>query len=84
MRTRTRSPAPVRAAQLDPETDGALLRYCEARSLSLSEAIRELLNYALRAAGAGGLPTARLQRREALRSVKRDMLSALASAVERD
>lgn len=84
MRRPRTPPAPVRAAQLDPEVDAALLRYCEARSLTISQAMRELLTTALRHAGAGGLGAMKLQRREALRTVKRDLMGALASAVDVD
>lgn len=73
----------MRGAQLDPETDAALLRYCEREGLTLSEAIRRLLDLALRAQGTGGLGTRRLAEREALRTAKRELLGAVASATLR-
>lgn len=71
---------PVRAVQLDAEDDAALLRYCRRRGLTLSEALRELIGSALRAAGAGGLSRDERREREVLRAAKRELLSALASA----
>lgn len=70
----------MRAVQLDPEDDAALLRYCDARGLSLSEAMRELLGAALRASGAGGLSAGARLRREAVREAKRSLLDAIARA----
>lgn len=83
-RTTRPAPPPVRAAQLDPDLDAALLDYCRREGRTISAALRELLALGLRARGAVGASARRQREREAVRQAKRELLSAVARATLRD